>query len=406
MKRKLTKLEWAFLTVPAVAVAFFLGGQRFWFALMGTVSSQKENVDSILFSRDGKYISSVASTYIRRAPFGQNSELSVWNTSDGSLHWRTNIRYRVWSARLSSDNSVVSGPVEKKNGLTTYRWNLASGVQDTLPRPGADYIYLARDFPDQNKLVQFGNPTVVYNAQTLQPLLTLPLRFAKPNSFRITKNCSRIYFIAREPKAIQRVECWSLVNGRKLFSVPSQLTPMAMALSPDAKHLAVALASKSATIDTAFNNVQVVLFDALTGKQNKVFPRVKSVWWNAFQFSPDSKHLLCAGPIVTNGIATQGYVELLDIRTGQSILTQTTSASCDSSVFSPDGHLLATLMSNDSETETGGAVYLWNTRNGQLLNRFFKDMHQTPTAAFSPDNKTLAYSSGNKIHFVSVSNLN
>ncbi|MCI0461677.1 MAG: WD40 repeat domain-containing protein [Gemmataceae bacterium] len=158
--------------------------------------------------------------------------------------------------------------------------------------------------------------------------------------------------------------------GTLRFRAPGWLNHVAFA--PDGKTIACT------------SGREVLLWDAATGKEVRRF-RVHEDDTFSLLFSPDGKALATVG---------DGTVRLWDPSTGKR-LRQHEGRAC---AFSPDGKILATL-----DRATGGKGFLlslWGMADGKLSRRLTLPTPIPPLGsrifriAFSPDNKTVAVSSG------------
>jgi WD40 repeat protein len=134
-----------------------------------------------------------------------------------------------------------------------------------------------------------------------------------------------------------------------------------LAYSPDGK-----------TIATSGVGRTLVLWDAATGKEVRVFPGRGSA--QGIAFSPDGKSIA----------TTHRMGELWDVATGKLRWERKNVQSVTNAVaFAPDGNTLATAQSD-------GSVRLWNPANGDETRRIDCEQGYLHTVAYSPDGKLLA----------------
>jgi RNA polymerase sigma factor (sigma-70 family) len=140
-------------------------------------------------------------------------------------------------------------------------------------------------------------------------------------------------------------------------------------VSPDGKHVAVALQN------------EMRLYDTTTGEMVQRIP-VKGVAAWDIAFSPDSK-------IVAHNDLSTDTIYFHDTATGK--LIRELKRPGDTTLhlaFSPDGRFLASMP--QSKITDKGAVSIWNLGEGKEVHRWTHPFPKAISAAFSPDSKYVA----------------
>lgn len=135
---------------------------------------------------------------------------------------------------------------------------------------------------------------------------------------------------------------------------------------------ALAYSPDGSTIVTAGAGRALVLWDAATGKELRVFQ--KHGHPRGAVFSPDGKRIA----------STLGTGQLWDVATGK-LLRELNNSPLDTNAlaFAPNGEILATANSD-------GAVYLWDSVSGDKKHRIDCEQGRLRVVAFAPDGKLLA----------------
>jgi RNA polymerase sigma factor (sigma-70 family) len=135
----------------------------------------------------------------------------------------------------------------------------------------------------------------------------------------------------------------------------------ALAYSPDGKMI----------VSTGVGRA-LVLWDAATGKELRVFPSNGQP--RGVAFSPDGKTIA----------TTQRWGQLWDVATGKMLCElKNLQSAVFALAFAPDGKTLATGNSD-------GAVHLWDPTNGEEKRRLDCEQKGVESVAYSPDGATLA----------------
>ena len=163
----------------------------------------------------------------------------------------------------------------------------------------------------------------------------------------------------------RRIRSYDAATGKELFPARGHSGQVsAVAFSPDGKRLA-----SVSSFDPG-----VRLWDAATGKPERVLPNEKGFW--SVAFSPDGKRI-AAGE-------ARGTVVIYDALTGEKLRTLPAADSDVRKVcFSPDGTLVA-------GTTFAGVVNVWDVATGRLRQMHSGRPKDAWSVAFSPDGKTLA----------------
>jgi RNA polymerase sigma factor (sigma-70 family) len=163
-----------------------------------------------------------------------------------------------------------------------------------------------------------------------------------------------------------------------------------VAWSPDSKTLATQNRTNPDG-EGRFKGNALKLWDARTGKLLRTLVEVER-WLNSICFSPDGSAI--AGTVWRREDGKQVYeVKLWDPQTGKEKATLAgANHRLHRIAFSPDGKLLAACSAviTPLGQTTGGEVYLWEIKTGDLLWQKEEHKDQLNGIAFSPDGKTLA----------------
>jgi RNA polymerase sigma factor (sigma-70 family) len=138
------------------------------------------------------------------------------------------------------------------------------------------------------------------------------------------------------------------------------VTVFALAYSPDGKRIVTAGVSRA-----------LVLWDAATGKELRVFPSHGQP--RGVAFSPDGKLIA----------TTQKSGELWDAATGKIVRELKNPQGVSALAFAPDSKILATASFDD-------AVHLWDLAGGEKKHRIDCGQGRIRAVAFTPDGKLLA----------------
>ncbi len=174
------------------------------------------------------------------------------------------------------------------------------------------------------------------------------------------------------------VQFWNVKRATLLRTIKSDNKPVQFVrYSVDGKFLATSAGTA------------VKLWDVSTGKLAHIFPGIHTA-----DFSPDGRTIACqaASPPGEKNVGKVDLYKIDDASLMKSFLTDKgPSASWVTSItFSPDGRLLAA-------TDWNGTVTLWNVASGERKLTIADHRGGVLSAAFSPDGKSLATGSEDKI---------
>lgn len=367
MKRKLTKWEWAMLLASPLIVVALIWGGRIWFSLTGILYTQQQEIVGIAFSSDSKELVVVAASdkSLPRVVAQRSYNIMKWDVATGKLLFKAEVRDKkfVWSPKILKDGTIVALVLNTNDVWELWRWS---------------------------------------NGQSEK---TLDLKKCYVDLFRPLRDDQKTLFLTRRTLRGSQGEIWDLYTRKRLRSFPYGYNSWNTALSPDGSLLATIPRKKvRKRLNNSSNEVKdvdLVLKNTRDGHTIKTFRHIRAAQlWNT-QFSSDGKKLLCGGGIYKGEYFQNSVIQIIDIQTNQ-IQTLNMTDSLLACHFSPNGELIIT---RTMDKESGGMLSIWSVKSGQPLKSFYIKSDWPPSGRISPDGKTLAYTIGNSIHLVDVSNL-
>ncbi|MEO1996046.1 MAG: protein kinase, partial [Planctomycetaceae bacterium] len=332
---------------------------------LSTFKGHSMSVNSVRFSRDGKWVVSGA---------GQNmesGEIKLWDVESGRemfvLKGQTN---NVRCVDLSPDaQRIVSGSTE---GILQI-WDVTTG-QELRTLEGHKSLVLSVDFsPDGKRIVSgsFDKTLKVWDAETGRELHTLTCQYW-------------VYGVAFSPdgkriasaSADRTVRVWDAESGRQLLLLNGHtLAVNCVDFSPDGKRIVSGGADKALKV-----------WDAVTGRQ--LLTRTAHTQpVTSVRFSPDGKQIVSG--------SRDNTLKVWDAASGQVTLTlKGHSGWVHSASFSPDGKRI---VSGSQDT----TLMLWDLATGPeilSLKRYLDpDVGLSFCARFSPDGKRIVSGDENTV---------
>jgi RNA polymerase sigma factor (sigma-70 family) len=366
-----------------------------------TLTGKREEVNSILFTPDGKEIVSGH----------EDGSVRFWDVASGTktrqfrAHWAC-----VIAIALSPDGRVLATSSNSHvDGEHAVRlWETATGkplVRHLGPQQGIAQLVFS---PDSQRVATASWETAVHlwEAATgkllhhwplLGPLAFTPdgqslicggwadgkVRFLDLATGKETRQFSahgdgiRCLALAPDGKTLvsaggdNLVRLWDLATDRPVhdFGGKQKSFVFRIALSPDGKLLA-----------TLHQDYAVRLWEVVSGKLVREHPEANNV--GSVAFSPDGKLLAST---FSGVLGRDPLIRLRDVATGNEICQLRGEGDpLDTVAFSPDGR---TLIWGGQHRKD---LYLWEVATGQLRRKFSGHQGHLSCVAFSPDGRTMA----------------
>lgn len=413
-------------------------GDCFWkknkFGLSG------EMVNRIYFSPNGKIIAG-----------GTKDGVILWDASSG-LKLRTLNQPSVGNLAFSPDGTTLA--VTSRDYSEKYvvkycviLWNVTSGKELQILRSYGSEI-TSITFSHDSKTLVLGsyNYVDIWDTTSWQKLRTweesgivLNTVFSPDDKSLLSTTGNAVTIWDKESgNKIRSLDGYTyavrdidfLPNGKTLASATNNRTTLlwdsnagyllrtikvghevySIAISPDGKILAAA------------GGNYVTLWNATTGQKQRILADEYSRFFSKLAFSPDGKMLsasgstwdVASGQVLFNFGAekfspdgktlafasggNEGIVTLLNPVTGQKLHTLEIGFKVDSIAYSPDSKIMATASTYGYDDERKTIVTLIDVTSGLSLGTPIKKEKQSlHSLTFSPDGKTLAAGSNNKI---------
>ncbi len=375
--------------------------------LMLKLSGHSDEVDSLIFSPDGKTL--VSASYV-------DETIRLWDTNTGE-HKRTltgHTGYILGLAFSPDGKTIASG-----SGDGTIRlWNASTGNQQIEFIGHTDTGESIAFSPDgQTIACGFSDGYIrLWNVDTRKHIKTFQeskfyvesLMFTTDGNTLISGIGKNIYLwdvhtdkfrkiisghlkgitsvalnadgnILASGSADNTIRLWNMITGEHTKTlIGHEHSIYGVTFSPDGK-----------TLVTGSDDNTIRLWDVNTGKTKMILNALtvdgKNKGVMSVAYSPDGK-ILASGGMET--------IIIWDINTGKSKMTFTEHRHyvlCLS--FSPDGKTLA---SGSTDTD----IHLWDPHTGELKNTFSGHTGSVSGIAFSPDGKTLVSSSNDGTVFL------
>jgi eukaryotic-like serine/threonine-protein kinase len=181
---------------------------------------------------------------------------------------------------------------------------------------------------------------------------------------------------------------WRRYRGAQpIRTLPLDDAPWDMAATPSGQTVAILV------FDHANKKVQVILWDAATGREPRVFEGPRGKFAGAVALSPNGQVFATGSQFDGRG-RERGCVNIWDAATGELQQSLGGPNGLDKDVeigalaFSPDGK---TLLSGSGD----GTINLWDLKTGHVL-KTFKGHTEFVRGVFSPDGSRIASASGDK----------
>ena len=185
------------------------------------------------------------------------------------------------------------------------------------------------------------------------------------------------------------IKAWDISTGNVVFTTNNPQLSAIGSTKFTSPVSAVAYSPDSQTF-IAGSHPGTALFDANTGKLIKLF--IKSTPFSrSLAFSPNGKTFAVGSADQQLAPTHVGSIQIIQVETGNVLITIPQKGNVTSVAFSPDGLSIATI--NQQE------ITLWDAATGQKIRNFdihnyVKDQEYARAVAFSPDGKTLVTGGG------------
>jgi WD40 repeat protein len=275
---------------------------------------------------------------------------------------------------FSSDGKTLVG-----DGDPLQFWDAATGRRAAGIEPGATVRGLTEVAPDLSSAADRGGSTIVLR----DPLSRKKLHSLKGPS--VIADCvayspdGKTLAVGWRKKVVQFCD---VATGKEVSTLELPGDPQYLAYLPDGKALLSATRRDKER--------ECTLWDLESGKPLRTWKG----WHGPVVLSPDGKRLLTGGE--------NGRLHVWDVGTGEELRSFAThhhehigqhDAARRSAVFSADGKLLAAAAVTDR-------VHVWDLKTGEELHCSLPFLYRVRSLAFSPDGKTLAVGTEDRVRLV------
>jgi WD40 repeat protein/tRNA A-37 threonylcarbamoyl transferase component Bud32 len=343
-----------------------------------TLRGHSSIVQSAAFSPDGKRLAS-----------GSRDEVKVWDAATGQ---------EILALKGHAYQGVAFSPDGRRlasgSGDEVKVWDAATGQEILALKGHTEYVTGVAFGTDGRRLASASvDKTVkVWDAETGQEIFTFKGHTKAVVRVAFSPDGRRLASVTKNPHnqisdLPDEVRVWDVTRGQEGLCLKGHTEAVcSVAFSPDGRRLA-----------TASWDATVKVWNTTTGVQTLSLRHTG--WVSGVAFSPDGGRLATATShtfeLGRGRRALPGEVKVWDASTGQEVLTLKGHTTWVSSVtFSPDGKLLASAGTNDSEfLDNHGKrlpceVKVWEATTGQEV-RTIK-VNGCGTVAFGPDSRRLA----------------
>lgn len=323
--------------------------------------------------------------------------LSLYDVQSKKLTKSLDINgFDVTGASFSKDGSELADVYSTANGLFAEVWSVkkAKRIQTLTSYPFSQQLSISLS-PDGLSLAMAGAGINGSTVQTVnvangKVIHKFPIAaYYAVNAISFSPDGRYLADCGEGTTAV--LEIWDPSTGKSLAMLDGQepLELMALAISPDSKHLANVGISIDGSYPGVEARVEIVDFSTLSvGKSFRTAP------WDAgsaMAYSPDGT-TIAVGIVERTKDKVSSLVRLLDSASGSEKVTLNTSATkvVRSLAYSPDGKSLVVGGVTDSGTQAAiGVLEVWDLSSGQVTKLSASATNSVNSVSFTPDGKTL-----------------
>ncbi len=319
-----------------------------------TLTGHSDGLRSVAFSPDGK----------RLVTGSDDNTAKIWDAESGQEILTLKGHHEIVdSAAFSPDGKrVVTGGWDR----TAKVWDAQTGEEILTLKGHSSIVYSVAFSLDGRRVVtgSWDNTAKIWDAESGQHVLTLKGHYGIVDFAWFSPGGKRVVTGSRDKTA----KIWDVETGREMMTLRGFSHAVAVAFSPDARHIGTA-SGNTAKIWDGESGREIL---TLRGHSNTV---------HRVAFSPDGKRVLTGSFDET--------AKVWDGENGEVIFTLRGHSGDVSSVsFSPDGRRIA--------TASGKTSRIWDGESGREISTLRRHSKDVYSVAFSPDGERVVTGSFDK----------